>query len=83
MLNTIFSEAILQSLSKHVDLALGFLKRVTIVATVLLAFLCLDKTVTGSQNASAPRMSLYPLTPEGERLVCRQLRGLLRKHPCS
>jgi len=77
MFNTILSEAVLQSLSKCVDLALGFSKRVAIVATVLLAFLCLDKAVTNSQNAFALRASLYPLTPEGECLVRRQLRGSL------
>lgn len=82
MFNAIFSEAILQSLSECVDLALGFLKRVAIVATMLLTFLCLDKAVAGSQNASALRASLYPLTPEGECLVCGQLRGSLREHLC-
>jgi len=77
MFNAIFSKAILQSLSKCIDLALGFSKRVTIVTTVLLAFFCLDKAVAGSQNTFAPRALLYPLTPEGERLVYGQLRGSL------
>jgi hypothetical protein len=76
MLNAILSKAILQSLGKCIDLALGLAKRITIVMTVLLAFLRLDEAVTSRQNAFASCASLYPLTP-GECLVCAQLGGAL------
>jgi hypothetical protein len=66
MLNTIFSKALLQSLSKRVNLALSLSKRVTIVTTVLLAFLRLEEAVTSSKDTLASCTSLYPLTPEGE-----------------
>lgn len=46
--NTILSEAILQSLSEHVDLALGFSKCIAVVTAVFLAFLGLETSVTSS-----------------------------------
>ena len=58
VLNTILAKAVPQSLSKRVDLGLGLLKRVTIVMTVLLAFLCLEKSVASSKNTLGSRTSL-------------------------
>ena len=58
VLNTILSKAVPQSLSKCVDLALGLPKRVTIVMTVLLAFLRLEKSVTSSKNTLGSCASL-------------------------
>ena len=49
--NTILSKAVPKSLSKRVDLTLGFSKRVAIVSPVFLAFLCLDTSVAGSEDA--------------------------------
>ena len=42
VLNTILAEAVLQLLGKSVDLTLGLIKCLTIVAAVLLAFLGLE-----------------------------------------
>jgi hypothetical protein len=75
VLHTELSEAFLQSLGEHVDLTLGFSKGVAILLTLLLAFLCLEESVTGSKNAFGSCASLRPLTPERKRFVRCQLRG--------
>jgi hypothetical protein len=75
VLHAILSEALLQPLGEGVDLALGFSKSVTILLTLLLAFLGLEKSVTHGQNTFSLCASPRPLTPECERFVRRQLRG--------
>ena len=58
VLNTILAKAVPQSLSKRIDLGLGLLKRVTIVMTVLLVFLRLEKLVANSKNTLGSHTSL-------------------------
>ena len=81
--HTILAEALLQPLSEGEDLALCFLKRITVVTTVLLVFSCLEKSVTSSENAVVLCTLLRPLTPEREWFVCGQPRGSLGDHSCS
>jgi len=78
--DTILSKAIPQLLSERVDLLLGFAKCITVVMAVLLAFLCLEKSITSGQSAPGTRASL---TPERSRFVGGQPRGLFGDHPCS
>ena len=80
VLDTILSEAIPQLLSKCVYLLLGFTKCITVVTAVLLAFLCLEKSIAGGQSTPGSRASLMP---ERRCFVGGQPRGPFGDHACS
>ena len=80
LLHTLPAEAFLQPLSERVDLALGFLERVTVLPVVLLVFFCKEKPVTSGKHSPGLCALLGPLTPEHETFVGGQLRGSLGDH---
>lgn len=58
MFNAVFTKAVLKSLGKLSDLALGHTKCLAVFEAVLLAFFSLEESVTASGNTYGPCASL-------------------------